>query len=86
MPAEIVNLNKFRKSKKRAERERQAEENRAKYGRTKAERTHDDEERARGEKLLDDAKLTSPEPGQDRRGGDGDADEDKVDPDTGADP
>jgi hypothetical protein len=82
MPAEIVNLNKFRKSKNRAAREQQAEQNRAKYGRTKAERTHDDDERTRGEKLLDDAKLPSTGRGQDRKGGD----EDEANPDTGSDP
>lgn len=36
--AEIVNLNRFRKSKKKAERELQAAENRVNYGRTKAEK------------------------------------------------
>ncbi len=82
MPAEIVNLNKFRKSKKRAARERQAEQNRAKYGRTKCERMLDDGERIRGEKLLDDAKLQPREAGQDHKGARGD----EADPDTGADP
>lgn len=81
MPAEIVNLNKFRKSKKRAARERQAELNRTRYGRTKAERMHDDEERTRGKKLLDDAKLQPCEAGQNRLG----AREDDADPDIGAD-
>lgn len=36
--AEIVNLSRFRKSKKKAERELQAAENRAAHGRTKAEK------------------------------------------------
>ncbi|HYE50700.1 MAG TPA: DUF4169 family protein [Azospirillaceae bacterium] len=35
---EVVNLNRFRKAKQRAEREATAAENRAKHGRTKAER------------------------------------------------
>ncbi|MBL8883333.1 MAG: DUF4169 family protein [Hyphomicrobium sp.] len=81
MPAEIVNLNKFRKSKKRAAQERQAEQNRAKYGRTKAERMHDDEERILGEKVLDGAKLPPREAGQDHKG----AHDTEADPDTGAD-
>lgn len=63
MPAEIVNLNKFRKARERAEQERKAEENRAKHGRTKADRTRDDDEQARRDRLLDDAKVTSGEPG-----------------------
>ncbi|MEO1251579.1 MAG: DUF4169 family protein [Pseudomonadota bacterium] len=33
----IVNLNRFRKKKERAEKEREAEENRAKHGRRKGE-------------------------------------------------
>ncbi len=53
-----VNLNKFRKAKKRAEKEQRASENRAKYGRSKAEK---DLEKARAKKLkkaADDHKLT----------------------------
>ncbi len=34
----VVNLNRFRKKKARADKEKQAEENRAKYGRTKGEK------------------------------------------------
>lgn len=62
MPAEIVNLNKFRKAKERAEQERQAQENRAKYGRTKLERSADAEDQARRDALLDGVKLTAAEP------------------------
>ena len=39
--AEIVNLNKRRKAKSRAEDESRAQANRAKYGRTKAEKEND---------------------------------------------
>lgn len=46
--AEPVNLNKFRKAKKRAEKERRASENRIKHGRTRVEK---DLERARAAKL-----------------------------------
>lgn len=35
---EIVNLNRARKAKARAEKERQAADNRARFGRTKAEK------------------------------------------------
>ncbi|AGK56454.1 hypothetical protein HYPDE_23843 [Hyphomicrobium denitrificans 1NES1] len=38
MTAEIVNLNKVRKARERANRERDAQENRLKYGQTKSER------------------------------------------------
>jgi hypothetical protein len=57
MSAEIVNLNKFRKAKERAEQERQADENRAKYGRSKIERHRDEQDDARRNKLLDSAQL-----------------------------
>ena len=36
--ADPVNLNKFRKAKKRADKEQRAAENRVKFGRTKAEK------------------------------------------------
>lgn len=38
MTAEIVNLNKVRKARERANREKDAQENRLKYGQTKSER------------------------------------------------
>lgn len=38
MTAEIVNLNKVRKARERANREGDAQENRIKYGQTKSER------------------------------------------------
>ena len=38
MSAEIVNLNKFKKAKTRAEKESRAQENRTRFGRTKAEK------------------------------------------------
>jgi len=55
--AEPVNLNKFRKAKRRAEKEQRASENRVKFGRTKAEK---EIEKSRAEKLkkaADDHKL-----------------------------
>jgi len=45
--AEPVNLNRFRKAKRRAEAQKQAAENRVAFGRTKAER---DAERLKAEK------------------------------------
>ena len=44
----VVNLNRFRKAKKRSEAERRAAENRVAFGRSKAERrkTQDESERA----------------------------------------
>lgn len=36
--SDIVNLNKFRKAKKKAEKEKKADSNRIKFGRTKAEK------------------------------------------------
>jgi hypothetical protein len=54
--AEIVNLNKARKAKARAEAGKQAEANRAKFGRTKAEKDRDAAEQARRNALLDGAK------------------------------
>jgi len=47
--AEIVNFNKARKSKARADRKARATENRVKFGRTKADR---DLEKARAEKAV----------------------------------
>jgi hypothetical protein len=54
--AEIVNLNRARKAKVRAEATKQAEANRAKFGRTRAEREAEAAERARRAALLDGAK------------------------------
>jgi len=54
--SELINLNKARKAKARAEAKVQAAENRAKFGRTKAEKAA---EQAKAEKLralLDGAK------------------------------
>lgn len=54
--AEIVNLNRARKAKARADAGRQAEANRAKFGRTKAERDREAADAARRETLLDGAR------------------------------
>ena len=50
MPAEIVNLNQFRKRKERNEKSRQAAANRQKSGRTKGEKQGEQNEADRVEK------------------------------------
>ncbi|WP_198374690.1 DUF4169 family protein [Neoroseomonas rubea] len=54
--AEIVNLNKARKARTRAEEAAEAAANRAKHGRTKAEKSNDAHAEARRKALLDGAK------------------------------
>jgi hypothetical protein len=56
MMAEIVNLNRARKAKAKAEAGKTAEANRAKFGRTKAERDAEAADKARRDALLDGAK------------------------------
>lgn len=53
---EVVNLNKARKDRAKAEAKAAAKANRAAFGRPKAERQTTDKERARAERLLDGAK------------------------------
>lgn len=70
MPGDIVNLNKARKGKARAEKEKQAAENRVRFGRTKAEREatrlREEQDRARLDALkLDRKPRTSPDPTDD---------------------
>ena len=57
MTTNIVNLNKARKAKDRAEQDKRAGENRAKFGRTKEKRTSDSDEQNRRDALLDGAKI-----------------------------
>ncbi len=54
--AEIVNLNRVRKTKARDAAEAKATENRAKYGQTKAERARLASEKAKLRALIDGAK------------------------------
>ena len=54
---EVVNFNKARKAKAKADGRATAEANRAKFGRSKAEKDRVRIEKARAEKLLDGAKL-----------------------------
>ena len=54
--AEIVNLNRVRKTKAREAAEAKATENRAKYGQTKAERARLASEKAKLRAVIDGAK------------------------------
>ncbi|TDQ83463.1 uncharacterized protein DUF4169 [Dongia mobilis] len=54
--AEIVNLNRFRKTKQRSEAQQRAAENRVRFGRSKAEKASDRDETARREQNLDAAR------------------------------
>jgi hypothetical protein len=55
--AEIVNLNKLRKAKARAEDESHAQANRIKHGRTKAEKENDRRAEERSARLHEGKKL-----------------------------
>jgi hypothetical protein len=54
---EVVNLNRVRKDRAKAEAKASAAANRAAHGRTKADKGKTAKERARAEKLLDGSKL-----------------------------
>ncbi len=72
MTADIVNLNKARKQKARADKEARAAENRVRFGRTKAERAATTAERARTDKSIDGARRTGATAARDEdKGGDG---------------
>jgi hypothetical protein len=58
---EVVNLNRYRKQKQRAERERRAEANRARFGAPKTERVKSAAERALESRRLDGARRDEPE-------------------------
>ena len=59
---EVVNLNRYRKQKQRAERERRAEANRARFGISKSERGKTSAERALDARRLDGARRDDPGP------------------------
>ena len=54
----LVNLNKARKEKLRAEKRKKADENAVKFGRAKAERAADDTAKTRADTHLDNHKRT----------------------------
>ncbi|MET0406759.1 MAG: DUF4169 family protein [Hyphomicrobium sp.] len=53
MTAEIINLNKVRKARERADREKEAHENRLKYGQSKSERGLADAQHRKSQADLD---------------------------------
>ncbi|WP_082458486.1 DUF4169 family protein [Sphingomonas sp. Leaf10] len=53
---DVINLNRFRKARAKAERAHEANANRAKFGRTAAEKARDDADAARRKALLDGVK------------------------------
>ncbi len=73
MTAEIINLNKVRKARERADREREAQENRIKFGQSKSERNLVDAQHRKSQTELDRARR------DDNRGSD---DADDIDPGT----
>lgn len=58
MSANIVNLNKVRKARAKADDDRRAIENNAYFSRTKAERANNERERATVKSALDGAELS----------------------------
>lgn len=59
---EVVNLNKARKARDKADRKRQAEVNRSAFGRTAVEKAVTRLERERADKALDGSKRETEEP------------------------
>jgi hypothetical protein len=59
---DVVNLNRYRKQRLKAERERGAAEKRARFGAPKSERTKTSAERALETRRLDGARRDEPEP------------------------
>jgi hypothetical protein len=53
----VVNLNRVRKARKRAEAQQRAAENRAIFGRSKKERRDSDDSRRRSERDIDGKRL-----------------------------
>jgi hypothetical protein len=61
---DVVNLNRYRKQKQKAERERKASEKRARFGLPKTERAKTSAERALDARRLDGARRDEPGPDQ----------------------
>lgn len=57
---EVINFNKARKQKARADAEKQAAENRVRFGRTKAQKQRDAEEAAEAQRRLDGLRRETP--------------------------
>ncbi len=60
----VVNLNRFRKKKAKAEKEKKADLNRRLHGRTKAERAKDEFEKEKQRKLFDGRLLAKADEGK----------------------
>lgn len=60
--AELINLNKARKARVRADAERQAAENRVRFGRSKAQKAQDATEAEAMRRKLDGLKLDPSDP------------------------
>lgn len=78
----VVNLNKARKRRARAEAEQQAAANRARFGRTKAEKQRDAAAEAEARRKLDQLKL-DPKMGSDDFPGHAEKGSDHFSPGTG---
>ena len=65
MTAEIINLNKVRKARERADREKEAHENRLKYGQSKSERSVVDAQHRKSQADLDGARRDDSDPADD---------------------
>lgn len=59
MASNVVNLNRFRKQKRREEEARQAEVNRVRHGRTKGDRERELADRERAARLLEGKRLAA---------------------------
>lgn len=57
---DVINLNKARKARLKAEARGRADANRAKFGRTKAEKEKERHEKDRLDKLVDGSKIQIP--------------------------
>lgn len=62
--ADIINLNKYRKARRKAEESSEAAENRVRHGRTKAEKSRGLKDAVRSERELDDKRMESPDDDQ----------------------
>lgn len=57
---DVVNLNRFRKTRERAERAKEADANRIRFGRTKAEKERERKEAERTAQTLDGKRIDDP--------------------------
>lgn len=62
MPAEIINLNQFRKARDKSQKAEKAAENRRKFGRTKAERLAEEKAQTDSKTELDGKELDPKNP------------------------